>query len=96
VIVRFLTVAEAELEEAMAYYEERESGLGLRFLSEIRNAVDRIVAYPNAWFRLSESTYRCRTNIFPYGIVFQIRDKEILIVAIASFHREPYYWKDRL
>ena len=94
--VRFLSVAEAELDEAIAYYEEKEIGLGLRFLSEIRNSVDRVLAYPDAWPRISEHCQRCRTKVFPYGLIFQIRNEEILIVAVASLHREPNYWKDRL
>ena len=94
--VRFLSVAEAELDEAIAYYEDKESGLGLRFFSEVKSSVDRIVAYPRAWPRISENCQRCRTKVFPYGIVFQKRDEEILIVAIAALHREPNYWKNRL
>ena len=94
--VRFLSVAEAELDEAIAYYEDKESGLGLRFFSEVMSSVDRIVAYPRAWPGISENCQRCRTKVFPYGIVFQKRDEEILIVAIAALHREPNYWKNRL
>lgn len=94
--VRFLSVAEAELEEAISYYEEKEIGLGLRFLSEVKNSVDRIVAYPNAWPYISENAQRCRTKVFPYGLIFQNRKDEILIVAFASLHREPNYWKNRI
>jgi len=94
--VRFLSIAEVELDEAIAYYEDKEGGLGLRLLSEINNSVGRILAYPEAWFRLSANTYRCRTRVFSYGIIYQIRSGEILIVALASLHREPDYWKERL
>ena len=94
--VRFLSIAEVELDEAIAYYEEKEIGLGLRFLLEIRNAVERIIAYPEAWNLLSANARRCRTKVFPYGIIYQIRHDEILILAISSLHREPAYWQDRL
>ncbi|MCH8476228.1 MAG: type II toxin-antitoxin system RelE/ParE family toxin [Opitutales bacterium] len=94
--VRFLSIAEIELDEAIAYYEGKESGLGLRFFSEIKNAVERIVAYPKAWSPLSLNTRRCRTKIFPYGIIYQSRESEIVIVAISSLHRDPGHWKDRL
>jgi mRNA-degrading endonuclease RelE of RelBE toxin-antitoxin system len=94
--VRFLSIAEIELDDAIAYYEEKDNGLGLRFLLEIRNTVERIVAYPEAWNPLSTNARRCRMKVFPYGIIYQIRHNEILIVAISSLHREPGYWKDRL
>ena len=93
--VRFLSVAEAELDETIAYYEEKEKGFGLRFLSEVKNSIDRITSYPDAWHRLSENTHRCRTRVFPYGIIFQRRADEIVVVAVASLHREPNYWKNR-
>ena len=66
--VRFLSVAELDLDEAVAYYEEKELGLGLRFLLEIRNSLERIVAYPEAWNLLSANNRRCRTKVFPSGL----------------------------
>lgn len=94
--VRFLSCAEVELDKAIVYYEAKEAGLGLRFLSEVRDSVERIVLYPEAWHRLSCNTHRCRTKVFPFGIIYQIKKNELLIVAIAALHREPEYWKDRI
>jgi toxin ParE2 len=94
--VRLLSIAELELDEAIAYYKNKENGLGLRLFSEVNNSIKRILAYPDAWNQISHNTRRCRTNIFPFGIIYQTRDTEILIVAIASLHREPDYWKDRI
>lgn len=93
--LRFLSIAETELDDAIAFYEDKESGLGLLFLSEIKNTVDRILAFPEAWHQLSQHTRRCLTTVFPYGIIDQVRQEEILIIAIASLHRAPHYWKDR-
>lgn len=81
--VRYLSIAEIELDSAITYYERQESGLGIRFYTEIKNTVDRIIAYPEAWYSLSENTRRCRTKIFPYGVIYQIRKDEILILAVA-------------
>lgn len=93
--VRYLSIAESELDVAIEYYEEQEPGLGLRFFAEVRNTIDRVIAYPDAWYGISSSTKRCRTKIFPYGIIYQIREKEILIVAVAHLHRKPNYWSKR-
>jgi plasmid stabilization system protein ParE len=94
--VRYLSVAEAELDEAFTYYQEQEVGLGVRFYAEVRNTVDRIVAYPEAWSPVSENTRRCRTKVFPYGVIYQVREDGILIVAIAHLHRKPEFWRERL
>ena len=52
--IRFLSIAENELEDAIVYYEGKEEGLGLRFLTEISNCLDRIQHYPHAWFQFSK------------------------------------------
>ena len=94
--IRFLSIAEDELEDAIVYYEGKEAGLGLRFLTEINNCLDRIQQYPNAWLQFSENTKRCRTKVFPYGVVYRMEKEEIVIVAVASLLRDPDHWKDRI
>lgn len=94
--IRFLKIAEIELDEAIAYYEHESPGLGDQFLTEILQALDRIGRFPDAWHPSSERTRRCRTRRFPYGVIYQVRPSEILIVAIAHLHRRPEYWKSRI
>jgi toxin ParE2 len=47
--VRFLDVAQAELDEAVAYYDAESAGLGGQFLIEVLATLDRIGSYPEAW-----------------------------------------------
>ena len=88
--------AKIELNAAIDYYEECQAGLGIEFAKEIYSAIRRILQFPEAWSRLSENTKRCLSNRFPYGVIYQILDDEILIVAIMQLNREPTYWKDRV
>ena len=46
----------------------------------------------SAWSNISKRTRRCLLNKFPYGVIYQIRDEEILVLAIAHLHRRPGYW----
>ena len=46
--LRYLSVALRELEEAIRYYEDADPGLGLRFYTEVRNALERIKRFPEA------------------------------------------------
>lgn len=94
--ISFLEIAQIELDEAVEYYNTQSIGLGREFLSEALNAMGRIGEFPNAWHRLSERTRRCQLRRFPYGIVYQVRDSEILVVAVANLHRRPGYWKERI
>jgi plasmid stabilization system protein ParE len=92
----FLEAAQKELEEAVAYYDARRQGLGDEFATEVERAVSRLVARPTAWAPLSPRTRGCRTRRFPYRLVYQIREREILIVAVMHQRRKPGYWEDRI
>jgi plasmid stabilization system protein ParE len=94
--VEFLAVAEAELAEAVSYYNEQSEGLGYDFAGEVRQTIARIVRFPEAWTKLSERTRRCRAKRFPYGLVYQIRSNAILIVAVMHLRRHPESWRSRL
>ena len=94
--IHFLEIAQIELYEAIDYYNYEEPGLGEDFLTEVLKSLDRIGQFPEAWHPCSKRTRRCKTRRFPYGVIYQIRKDEILIVAIANLHRKPDYWKDRI
>lgn len=94
--IRFLKAAQKELDEAIAYYNNESKGLGDIFLKEVLAALDRIGSFPEAWHPCSKRTRRCQARRFPYGLIYQIRNNLILIVAVAHLHRKPDYWKDRL
>jgi hypothetical protein len=32
---------------------------------------------------------------FPYGIIYEPSEVEIVIIAVAHLHREPEYWRSR-
>jgi len=94
--IRLLDVARHELDEAIEYYNVESPGLGDQFLLEVLSAFDRIRRFPNAWHSYTENSRRCQTRRFPYAIVYQILEPEILVVAVAHTHRRPEYWRDRL
>jgi plasmid stabilization system protein ParE len=94
--VIFHAAAQAELEEATRYYDGQRPGLGDDFADEVRRTLERIQQYPDAWTRLTDQVRRCRTNRFPYGVVYAVRDEEIFVLAVMHLRRKPGYWADRL
>jgi len=94
--VEFLDPAENEFIRAIGHYNGESEGLGYEFAAEVNRTIGRIMEYPNAWAPLSKRTRRCRTNRFPYGVIYQVRSDTILIVAVMHVHRDPESWKDRL
>jgi hypothetical protein len=94
--ISFLSAAEQEFIETVTYYNSQSEGLGFEFAAEIKYTLDRVIQYPLAWHKLSERTHRCRTNRFPYGVIYQIRKDGIMIIAVMHLHRKPKTWQSRI
>jgi len=94
--VRFASTAELELKEAMDFYESARTGLGAEFLAEVEATTNLIESFPLAWTSLSPRTRRCRTHRFPYGLFYQVRSDEILIVSVMDLRRDPKRWEQFL
>ncbi len=94
--IRVLDVACIELEDAIGYYNEECPGLGYAFADEVMRTIHRAAENPVAWTSLSLRTRRCLTHRFPYGVIFQIREDELLVVSIMHLHRHPDSWKKRI
>ena len=94
--------AEVEANQAAAWYEERQAGLGISFMAELEESFKTIESnafgqpelefaeFENAGFR------RCTLRRFPYLVLFTIRENEAVVVAIAHTSRKPDYWTDRI
>ena len=91
----FHAAAEAELNQAVDYYNACRPDLGWEFAEEVYAAIQNILAHPAAWTALSKHTRRCFVRRFPYGIVYQVADDGIRIIAVMHLNRKPGYWRDR-
>jgi len=94
--LRILSCAEQEFTEAVDYYNAQRPGLGFEFAAEIRVALDRIAAFPEAWPPSSARSRRCLVCRFPYGILYEVRPDGIVVLAIMPLQRDPARWQERL
>lgn len=88
--------ARRELENVVDYYDSINTELGDTLLNEVEQTLERIVKFPEAWPKLSKNTRRCRTVGFPYGIVYQVVNERILVVAFMHLQQKPNYWMERI
>ena len=94
--IRFLKIAQVELDSAVDYYNSERRGLGYEFLWEVCAAIDRIKEFPEAWQPYYKESRRCLIRRFPYGVIYQNIDNLIVIIAVANLHREPDYCIERI
>ena len=81
--------------DAIDYYNDRQDGLGLEFAKQIYLSVENILSFPKAWTTISRNTRRYVLNRFPYGVIYQIKKDEIIIIAIMQLNKKPKYWRKR-
>lgn len=92
---RFHPETEAELNDAVDYYDESQVVLGLEFAKEVYAAIESICEFPFAWSPLSRNTRRRLLKRFPYGVVYQPKGDERIIIAVMQLNRKPGYWRNR-
>jgi len=94
--LRFLILAQRELDEAVAWYNEQAAGSGQEFLDELDRVVRRAVTFPMSCPEIEPGVRRCLLARFPYGLIYGVDRKTIVVVAVAHLHREPRYWVGRI
>ncbi len=93
--VVFRHAARREFDEAAFWYEERQSGLGLQFVSEINHAVGLASEIPER-FPIMHRDVRCvRARRFPYSVFFQIESQRIVVLSVFHARRDPSVWRQR-
>jgi len=90
--------AEVEFAEAVAFYDEREPGLGQRFAREVQD-VFRVVCRDPESFRLaSRLTRKAKVPGWPYSIYYAIKPQagEVVISTVWHGARNPAVLRRRL
>jgi len=82
--VRFLTIAQQEVDEAFIWFDERTDGKGLDFLDELDRVVRLVKAYPLASPEIEPEIRRCLFARFPYSLVYGIDDETIVYNSVLQ------------
>ena len=93
---RFLKPAEAEVDEAVAYFDEQRQGLGDRFEQDLLATINFVIEHPLSGKSLNERVRKFRLRTFRYNLIYVIDELDIVVVAVAHHRRRPGYWHSRL
>jgi len=88
--------AEAEIVAATQFYEMTAQGVSERFLDEIERALRVIATSPQSWPFFSRSVRRYLLRRFPFGLLYQVYEDHVYVIAVMHLSRDPNYWKHRL
>jgi plasmid stabilization system protein ParE len=87
--------AEAELLEAIDWYESRGPGLGADLLRCVDSCLERIRRQPEAYPVVHRSTRMAIVRRFPYLILYRTMEDYISVIAIFHAKRNPMIWRKR-
>lgn len=85
-----------EADESAKFYEERQDGLGKRFVEALTDAITRIRRTPELFGMVDDNIRKCRILRFPYGVIYRDKKKSVEIIAVMHLKRKPDYWKKRV
>jgi plasmid stabilization system protein ParE len=91
-MIKFLALAQSELDDVFEAYEYQKENLGYHFIEEVKHTLELIKSYPDIGSKSSTHTQRCLIKGFPYGIVYHKVDATIFVVALVNLRKKPIHW----
>ena len=93
--VVFLRAARAEFYAAALWYDARQAGLGMQFVSEINRVIDLASSHPQR-FPTKHLEIRCaQARRFPYSVFFHPGATRVVVLAVFHAKRDPAIWQAR-
>ena len=98
--VEFRPEVEADVAEAAAWYEARQTGLGAEFVEEIIRVWDALSENPLLNSRrhsVKDTRWRYPAR-FPYRVIYEARERDRTVVVAAVLHgaRHDRRWQARV
>ncbi len=90
-----LPQAADEFEDAAAYYEDKQPGLGQRFRDEVDGHIRWIAGHFEIPCLRPGGYRRVNLKVFPHYIAYLQLGEAVWVLAIAHAHRAPEYWIER-
>ena len=97
--VRSLTVspeANADILEAVVWYESRRPGLSLKFEEDLDRRIEAIRQAPDGYALIDRGYRQALLKRFPYSVVFRATAARVVVVAVPHHKRDQRAWLGRL
>ena len=96
--VIFEAEAEAELNEAIAWYDSQADGIGQRFSREVRSTLSEAAKNHERFPFAGPTTQKNKMLDWPYSIYFTLLDNLPMMIVVSVFHgaRNPAELRRRL
>jgi hypothetical protein len=86
--VRFLSAIESDLDDAVAWYDRQQTGLGDGFLSGFHSVVRQIAEYGHVFRRVGNFRH-LKVSGFPYLVFYREDADGFTVVLLIDATRDP-------
>jgi plasmid stabilization system protein ParE len=93
---RLLPEARDDLDDAYAWYEKQQTGLGEELLARVEACLDSILIRPTMHERVRKDYRRALVRRFPYAVYYSFDEQFVWIYAVFHTARKPSRWRKRL
>ena len=93
--LRFRPEIPDDIAEACRWYEGRRTGLGRRFLREVKATLGRVAVSPEAYAAGERDVRSARVHRFPYVVHFRFTGQAMVVLAVMFAGRDPSVWQNR-
>ncbi|MCX7111355.1 MAG: type II toxin-antitoxin system RelE/ParE family toxin [Proteobacteria bacterium] len=93
--IRLLPEAKAEFDAAADWYEQQRRGLGLDFVTRIREVFKRLAVNPKLYAMVYRDVRQAIVTRFPYVVLYREEPGGILVISVFHTAQDPTPWKTR-
>ena len=88
---------QAEVNEAIAWYENQSHGLGDDFFAGFEEALALIKSHPSrhSFWLHSQTVRRVKLKRFPYDLLYEVRPSQIRVLCLRHRKRHPKFGQGR-
>jgi plasmid stabilization system protein ParE len=94
--IRFLPEAKDEFDAAADWYEQQRPGLGVDFVAQVRDVLQRIAANPRLHATVYQDVRKAVVKRFPYVVLYREDQAEVIVIAVFHTSRDPSSWQSRV
>jgi toxin ParE1/3/4 len=93
--IRLLPEAKAEFDAAADCYEQQRRGLGVDFVTRIREVFKRLAVNPKLYTMVYRAVRQAIVACFPYVVLYREVQGEVLVISVFHTAQNPTLWQIR-
>ena len=93
--VKLTAEAEEDLQRSYDYYERQGTGLGQRFLNEVRHSLDVLEEMPTIFGEILPGVRFQLVEPFQQVVYYVVLGNTVHVIGVIHAKRDPNIWKER-